>query len=87
MNTREKFEEMLVNNGLFPDDAKSIMEVAMPEIDKQVENYKFTWDRPASEYPDVIYNVVFLSIKPIALKWIEENRPMAWFRPMFEAQS
>ena len=84
MNTREKFESMLVENGMFENQAKQVMTVAIPVLDEMVDNYKFTWDRPSEEYPKELYSVVFLSLKPIALKWIDENIPLAWFRPMFE---
>lgn len=84
MNTREKFESMLVANGMFESQAKQVMDVAIPELDNMFSDYKFTWNRPAEEYADVIYNIVYMSLKPIALKWIEENAPLAWFKPMFE---
>jgi len=84
MNTREKFESMLVANGMFESQAKQVMDIAIPKLDSMISDYKFTWDRPAEEYPEVIYNVVYMSLKPIALKWIEENAPRAWFKPMFE---
>lgn len=84
MTAREKLEQMLVNNGMFESQAKNVMEIAIPELNNILDDYKFTFDRPASEYPNVIYNILFLHIKPIALKWIEENVPMAWFKPMFQ---
>ncbi len=83
MTTREKLQGMLVNNGMFESQAKEVMEIAMPELNNLVEDYQITFDRPASEYPSVIYNILFLAIKPIALKWIEEKIPMAWYKPMF----
>ncbi len=80
MTTREKFEKMLEERGMFPEQAKAVMKKAIPIVD-----YAFTWDSPANEYPEPIYNVVFeTSIKEIALDWIEDNIPMAWYRPMFE---
>lgn len=84
VTTRQKFEQMLFENGMFEDQAKQVMDLAIPVIDSQVENYKFTWDRPAEEYPSQLYSIIFMTIKPIALKWIEDNCPMAWYKPMFE---
>ena len=75
---------MLVAKGMFESQAEQVMEIAKPKLDSILEDYNFTWDRPASEYPDVIYNVVYASLKPIALEWIEENAPQAWFKPMFQ---
>ena len=84
MTTREKLENMLVNNGMFESQAKEVMEIAIPELNSLVKDYQITFDRPAMEYPTAVYNVLFLAIKPIALKWIEANVPMAWYKPMFQ---
>ena len=83
MTTREKFESMLVKNGMFESQAKKVMDIAIPELKQMSPDYDITFDRPSEEYPSVIYNIIFIAIKPIALKWIEENAPQAWFKPMF----
>jgi hypothetical protein len=83
MTSREKLENMLVNNGMFESQAKEVIDIAIPELNNILDDYKFTFDRPASEYPNVIYTLLFMHIKPIALKWIEKNCPMAWYKPMF----
>ena len=49
-----------------------------------VTTYHITWDGPAYQYPDVLYGIWFLMIKPVALRWINENKPEARFKPMFE---
>jgi len=38
---------------------------------------------PSDSYPDMMYNLLMVSIKPVALKWIEDNCPEAWFKEMF----
>lgn len=48
-----------------------------------VEPYIITWNSLSSKYPSVLYDIWFGEIKPVALKWIDDNKPMAWFRPMF----
>ena len=83
MTVREKSQGMLVNKGMFETQAKEVMDIAEPELNKLVNDYKITFDRPADEYPSVIYTILFMAIRPIALKWIEENIPMAWYKPMF----
>lgn len=60
------------------------MMIAMPKIDNIVDSYSFSWNRPADEYPESVYNVLWISLKDIALDWIEENLPMAWYKPMFQ---
>ena len=59
------------------------MELAKPKFDEVAGNYQITYDSPSNDYPDVIYNILFMQIKPITLKWIDDNKPMAWFRAMF----
>lgn len=83
MTTREKFEEMLYNMGVFESDASAIMDLAIPMIAEMLPQYSITWDRPSTEYPDPFYTVVFITVKRAALQWIDANKPQAWFRPMF----
>ncbi len=95
MNVREKLQEFLIQHGMFMDQAKEVMELAIPVLEKQAadlsetsegENtnpYIITWESPSESYPDALYQVWWLVIKPIALKWIDDNKPMAWFREVF----
>ena len=82
MTTRERFEQMLTNRGMWPEQARAVMDIAIPEID-DIDSYKITWGLPAGEYPNAIYVVLFMRIKPIALEYIDDNMPNAFFRPMF----
>jgi len=83
MTTRQKFEQMLFECGLFENQAKAIMDKAIPMLDALTPDYRITWDRPASEYPEHFFTVGFLTVKTAALAWIDENIPKAWFRAMF----
>ena len=75
---------MLTDRGMSDGQADDVLKDAIPQIESLTENYRVTWDRPASEYPDVIYNAMWLHLSNATLKWIDENAPQAWFRPMFE---
>lgn len=83
MTTRQKFEEMLYNMGVFENDASAIMDLAIPMVAEMLPQYSVTWDRPSTEYPEAFYNVVFITVKRAALQWINENKPQAWFKAMF----
>lgn len=87
MTTREKFESMIFNNGVFENQAKAMMDFAIPKIDAQMQEQKtqtLTWDRPCSEYPSAIYATVFMIfVRPLVVEWIDKNLPQAWYRPMF----
>ena len=83
MTTHEKLKSMLIENGLFENQAESVMELARPEIDKLFPDYRITWDRPANEYPKQMFNIWFVTMRPIAFNWIEKNCPQAWFKSIF----
>ena len=83
MTTKEKLIEMCVSRGMFEKQAREVVELAIPKIDKLANGYKTTWDRPSTEYPDVLYGVMFFTVARTALDWIDKNLPEAWFRPMF----
>lgn len=88
MTTRDKFEEMLYNMGIFETQARQIMDFAIDKIGTPIPNgddpYQITWDRPATEYPEAFYNVVFsVKIKPQVFAWAEQNMPLVWWKPMF----
>ncbi len=84
MTTKEKLQSQLVANGMFEQDAETVMQLAMPQLDAVVPNYKITWHRPADEYPAPIFALWWAQLKHIALAWIEEHQPQAWFKPMFQ---
>ena len=83
MTSKEKVIEMMTSRGMFPEQAEKVFEKVKDEVNELVPNYDFTWDRPAKEYPETIFNILWLTVKIEAYKWIEENKPMAWFKPMF----
>ena len=86
MTTRQKFEQMLYNMGIFETQAEKIMDFAIAEIDSQKtgDDYQITWDRPEGGYDERFYKIVFeIKIKPQVFKWAEQNMPMAWWKPMF----
>ena len=81
MTTKEKLIQMCVERGMFEKQAQSIVESVIPEIEK---SGRITWNRPAEEYPDVMYATMFLFVKNKVIEWIDTNAPKVWFRPFFE---
>lgn len=81
MTTREKLKKMLVDNGMFENQAEKVLEIAIPKIAAATP---ITWDRPAEEYPEPLYNIMWFYVKTAAKEWIAENAPEAWYRPMFD---
>ena len=83
MTVKEKLVSILVSNGMFENQAQEVIELAIPKLNELADDYKITFESPSSHYPDMLYKIWYISIKPIALKWIDDNKPMAWFRDMF----
>jgi hypothetical protein len=83
MTTKEKIIEMLVEKGMFQNQAEKVFQAAKENLTEFMPGYSITWDRPASEYPAPVYAAMWLTVKDEALKWIDKNAPEAWFRQMF----
>ena len=83
MTVKEKLESMLVKNGMFENQTKEVIKLAMPKLNELVDDFEISFESNSNQYPDVLYGIWYTLIKPIALKWIDENKPMAWFREMF----
>lgn len=75
--TGQRLVDYLVDKGMSESQAKAVLDIAKPEIERYC---RITWDRPA---PPAMYAAMILVINPIAVKWIDENLPKAWFRGMF----
>ena len=57
------------------------------KLDEMNESMDGRWEDKASDYPDVLNSVLILSLNAFTLKWIEENMPLAWFKPMFMSKA
>jgi hypothetical protein len=82
MKLQQKFENMLVENGMFEGQAKEVMAIVM--ADEANEAMAERWNDDEEGYPEQLFDVIWFSIKGTALEYIEKNCPMAWFKPMFE---
>lgn len=80
MTVREKIIKTLEGMGMFNSQAEAVLKLAIAEIDS---NTPINWNDTHNAYPPIIYGMVLGIIKPIALKWIDENKPQAWYREMF----
>lgn len=80
---KQKLTRILMEKGMSGTQANEVIDLAMPKMNNLVEDYSIDFSDSSDAYPDVLYRVLFVTIKPIALKWIEDNIPMAWFKPMF----
>ena len=70
----------LVSRGMFDKQADAVLESLALAPDPM----QGRWNDCIDDYPDVVLNAVSLSLDAHAVKWIEENLPNAWFKPMFQ---
>ena len=77
----QRMEKELFDRGLFEDEAKQILALA-----KSDETLKAMdrWGDDVEGYPPQMLGVIWVGVRRIALKWIVENKPLAWYRPLFE---
>jgi hypothetical protein len=83
MNVRDKTEHILVDLGMFQQQAQKVMDIAIPKINTISEDYQIEWDNDCDIYEDEMYVFLFSIVKPVALEWIEEHVPKAWFKENF----
>lgn len=81
MTFEQKALEMLESNGMFPDQARAVL--AMMKTDPANEVIKERWGHDIAGYGDIMINVLWANAKYNALRYIDENIPRAWFRPLF----
>ncbi len=81
MNIFDTLKKNLEDNGVLGEQAKAIMEIAYNH--ESFNNISDRWCDDAGGYPLGFMNILFDILRPIAYKWICENAPHAWFRPIF----
>lgn len=82
MNFEEKMTNRLTSRGLFPKEARQIITLAKET--KILKPMKHRWQENIDEYPTQMREVLWLSIETVALEWIKEHLPKAYFRSLFE---
>jgi len=90
--TLDKIVKMVrtANSGsdiLSPEMVEEVMPKVIEAINNQAKQMAydgFTYNRPQHEYPEVMYNLLWINpIRQTVLDYLEEKHPMAWFKPMY----
>ena len=88
MTIKEYMKQQLVNRGMFEEQAdeviKTIIEDSTNNENSIVKGMADRWNHQTDEYPSVMLNILFMSIKKFVLDWIIKIKPEAWFKPLFE---
>ena len=90
MTVAEKLSELMVQHGLWPDEAKAVLELLKSENRTEGrENYSSdelsaVLDKDWGGYPKPFHTVAWMVAKRVALAYIDANKPQHFARPMFE---
>ena len=82
MTFEEKMKAMLVERGLFDEQADVVIQNAKEKIGDSMAH---RWREDSEGYPPSVIAVLWISVKNEAKDYIAENLPKALFRPMFES--
>lgn len=82
MTIEEKLKAMLVENGMFEEWADTV--IARFKEDEVGAIMRGRWGDSVEGYPVQLLAGLWLSTKRIALEWLNENNPLAWFKHRFE---
>lgn len=88
MNFYEFGVDELKKRGMFESQANEVMDKAVLEshdnensVNREMRD---RWGDSIDAYPPMMKALVFMGIEPIALEYIKEKCPEAWFRPIFD---
>ena len=78
LTVRETVEKRLVDKGMWPKEAKQVVDLVIEQVDQPLR-----WDESVEGYPPQLIVVLCVIADKVALKWIDENCPLAFYRSMF----
>ena len=81
MNTvQTEMTNYLITNGMSDDQANRVIAQTKKEMEGTFNN----WGSQLDAYSIQLQKLIKLSVKQTALEWLNINKPLAWFKPMFE---
>ena len=78
----ENLKKKLAENGMSEEQAEDVMAEVIKH--DSLSDMKQRWKDDVSGYSPAILSSLWIIIKPLALEWIDEHKPEAFFRVMFE---
>jgi len=81
MTFEEKLMSMIIERGLTIPDAGEI--IALAKVDERIVSMDNRWTDNIEGYPDTMISLLWMSVKDIAVEWIDANCPKAWFRNLY----
>ena len=80
MTVQTEMTNYLIANGMSNYQAESVIIAAKKEMSTTFNN----WDSEMDTYSSMSQSLLVTTFKQVALDWLNKNKPMAWFKPMFE---
>jgi hypothetical protein len=80
----EKIKELLESHGMWADGLEYTLK-AMKE-DAALSDIAGRWGEPVDDYPPSFIGEIWLSVRGIALEWVDENYPQAFHRPLLAGE-
>jgi hypothetical protein len=78
MTVKDKAVAMLAAKRIPEKDAAAIIDFAAPKVTG------CNWQSSHATQTDLFFQILMREyIKPLALQWVEQNRPDAWYKSMF----
>jgi hypothetical protein len=71
MTVRQRIELQLIGFGLWPDQAKQVVDLFIADPKKPV----IQWDQPEEFYPLALLASLLIDLRATALTWVMENHP------------
>lgn len=82
MTVEEKIRSMLIERGMFDTQAQEVIDAT--KTDEWMQFMASKWADKIDGYPSQFLAALWINVKRAALRWIDTNLPMAFFRSEFE---
>ncbi len=82
MTFRQWATQYCSDRGMFDDDANAVVELLI--VDPKSNSMQGRWDQDMTGYPPQMLIVTVIALKSVAMKYIEEKIPMAWYKDAFQ---
>ena len=80
MTIEEKIRQLLSEHGMWSTGLEETMKEA--KEGKLLESMSQRWGDQVSDYPQALLAVLWLNVRGIALDWVDENCPGAFYRSL-----
>lgn len=74
--------DRLEASGLWPEEAAAILDEAKQR--PETKDMTGRWDHVAGNYPPILVNILWVTVKHVAKEWLAQHAPLHWARPMFD---